>query len=36
MEDRLGLLCLQGYGWTQWENDVRRWEMETGLSYEQV
>eukprot|EP00967_Tisochrysis_lutea_P014997 scaffold16873_cov24-Tisochrysis_lutea.AAC.2 len=26
----------QGYGWAQWENDVRRWEMETGLSYEQV
>ena len=26
----------QGYGWSQWENDVRRWEMETGLSYEQV
>eukprot|EP00983_Pelagomonas_calceolata_P008280 269393-Pelagomonas_calceolata.AAC.2 len=25
-----------GYGWAQWENDVRRWEMETGLSYEQV
>mmetsp|Transcript_11824 Transcript_11824/g.32279 ORF Transcript_11824/g.32279 Transcript_11824/m.32279 type:complete len:696 (+) Transcript_11824:48-2135(+) len=25
----------QGYGWAQWENDVRRWEMETGLSYEQ-
>ncbi|KAF5831216.1 hypothetical protein DUNSADRAFT_13453 [Dunaliella salina] len=25
----------QGYGWAQWENDVRRWELETGLSYEQ-
>ncbi len=24
-----------GYSYAQWENDVRRWEQETGMSYEQ-
>eukprot|EP00798_Chlamydomonas_sp_ICE-L_P023096 gene23096-30293_t len=25
----------EGYSYNQWEEDVRRWEMETGLSYNQ-
>ncbi|KAG1680960.1 hypothetical protein FOA52_009919 [Chlamydomonas sp. UWO 241] len=30
-----GQFLPQGYSYDQWENDVRRWEQETGLSYDQ-